>query len=1070
MKLALLHKSIYRYSQPVILSPHSIRLRPATHTPCEILDYALSINPSDCFLNWQQDLSGNHLAQLIFPKPVNSLEVSVSLQVALKPINPFNFFLDESARYYPFQYSEALQPQLNPYLWLPSPTSEFTAWLKAIDIRPQHTLDFVISVNQQVHDTITYTLRHEPGIQTSTETLSTQLGSCRDMSVLLMETLRYYHIATRFVSGYLLQLPTATHEGYQLALHAWVETYLPGAGWIGLDPTSGLLTHEEYIPLCCTPDPAQAAPITGSCTPCETEFTVEMSLSPLETEPVSITAAYHSDWEKISAVAQQIDEQINALDIRLSSGGEPTFTKTGDSSAQWHTSAIGTEKKETAEKLLLALKAVFAQNGLVHFGQGKYYPGEAYPRWALNCFWRKDNIPIWENSALLAQDVSYSLTFEHAQSFMAALIKALNLNAHGIEAFEDPIEIVRCENDLTPYNELDYNNPEWTQKFLQAVNDKALVPTGLILPLHWDFSQKQWHSPLWKFSRDKLFLSYGDTAIGYRLPLDTLIKHKPNAVDWPAQRSALSPLDPLPARLELKENSQNIAFIESHLPAPWECTALGVSIKENRLYVFMPPLVYVEHYLALIAHIEAIATQLGLPVFIEGYEPPNDLRLEKFSVTPDPGVIEINMHPAEHWQDLSHILKNVYGKAQALSLRPEKYMMNGRTIAAGGGNHIVLGGKTPKDSPFLRNPELLRSIITYFQHHPSLSYLFSGLFIGPTCQAPRLDEARNDILHELEIAFEAIPKASLEDDYGLIDRVLRNMMVDVTGNTHRAEICLDKLYSPDHLNGRLGLVEFRSFEMPATAELNSLQHLLLRSLVLRCWQQPYAARLIRWGTALHDKFMLPYYIWNDFETVLYDLQQHQIALEPKWYHPFLETRFPLIGEITLENIQLNLRFAAEPWLILGEQITAGTTSRPVDSTTERLQVEVIGPLEDRYQVLCNGYPLPLHATTQAQHYIAGVRFKAWDLINTLHPNLPTQKTLTFEIVDCQQQRSLGGCCYQVCDPSGKAYEQLPMNKKEAAIRFQKLFTHDLGPRAYSDSPQRFVDEEYPYTLDLRRAF
>ena len=1069
MKLALFHKTLYQYNQAVVLSPHLIRLHPAAHAPCEILNYALTINPSPHFLNWQQDPGGNHIAHIVFPKPVQRLEISVSLQLDFKPINPFNFFLDDYALYYPFQYSAALQSQLIPYLSPPIQTPLFSAWLSEINTSPQRTLDFIISLNQKVHDTIAYTLRHEPGIQTSDETLINKQGSCRDMAVLLMETLRHHHIAARFVSGYLIQLATEKHPKNTLALHAWVEAYLPGAGWIGLDSTSGLLTSEDHIPLCCTPEPALAAAIEGTCTPCETEFTVEMTVTPLETNTPATVENHNADWEKVSAVAANIDEQIEALDIRLTSGGEPTFTKIGSTATEWHTGAMGIEKRETAEKLLYALKDVFAEGGLLHFGQGKHYPGEEYPRWALNCFWRKDNIPVWQNSALLAHTVSYPLTMDHAKQFMAALIKELNLSVREIEAFEDPIEIIRREQHINPYNELDYDDTEWTQKFIHAVNDKASTPTGLILPLHWDFAQKQWHSPIWKFHRHKLFLTYGDTAIGYRLPLDTLTKQKPNTVEWP-QRSPLSPLEPLPSRLELKDNSKNTLSIESHLPAPWECTALGVSIKENRLAVFMPPLAYIEHYLALIAHIEEAAASVGLPVFIEGYEPPTDPRLEKFSITPDPGVIEINMHPTSNWHDLSNVMSSVYEHAASLELTPEKYMMNGRKIAAGGGNHIVLGGRTPKDSPFLRRPDLLRSIITYFQHHPSLSYLFSGLFIGPTCQAPRLDESRHDMLHELEIAFEAIPKEALESHYWLVDRLLRNVMVDVTGNTHRAEICLDKLYSPDHMYGRLGLVELRSFEMPATAKLNLLQHLLLRAIILRCWQQPYAARLIRWGTALHDKFMLPYYIWHDFETVLYDLQQHQIALEPQWYRPFLESRFPLIGEITVEDLQLNLRFAAEPWLVLGDQAVAGATSRPVDSATERLQIEVIGQLEDRYKVLCNGYPLPLHATTQAQHYIAGVRFKAWELINTLHPNLPTQKTLTFEIVDCLQQRVLGGCCYHVSDPSGKVYEQPPINERDAATRFQKIFSRDIVTHEHVGSPQRFVDEEYPYTLDLRRPF
>ena len=1065
MKLIVHHQSQYHYSKSVILSPHLIRLHPAAHSPCAIHQYALTIGPDTHFIHWQQDPSGNTLARVVFPNPVKTLSVAVSLEIDFQPINPFNFFLEEEALYYPFQYNETSKAALLPYLSLPTLTPLFTIWLNSIDKAPKRTIDFMIDLNQRVQQTISYTLRHEAGIQSSEDTLAKQSGSCRDMSVLLMESLRYFGLAARFVSGYLIQLANDTRPENHLALHAWVEVYLPGAGWIGLDPTSGLLTSEQHIPLYCTFEPSDAAPIEGTCSPCDVTFDVHMSVAPVDEKP----AISEMKNNTLNQVANSIDEKIQACDIRLTSGGEPTFTKINTTAAEWITAAMGDEKRMLAEKLLLQLKNKFSANGLLHFGQGKHYPGEEYPRWALNCFWRKDNEPIWQNPNLLAKTTTTPLTFEHAQHFMRTLQQELQLPVeNALEAFEDPLELIRRQNNQEPAHTLNAAGDGTIESLAEAIDDTALSPCGLILPLHWDFSHHSWHSPLWKFRRNKLFLTYGDTAIGYRLPLDTLIKHRPNSVEWPPERSPLESLSALPTYAQLKEQDLSSLSAQNHLPTPWECTALGVSIKQNRLYVFMPPLAYVEYYLSLITHIEAAAAIIQLPVFIEGYEPPMDPRLEKFSITPDPGVIEINLHPAENYAKLSQIMQTVYKEAETLELTPTKYMMNGRTIAAGGGNHIVLGGITPQDSPFLRNPAVLRSIITYFQHHPSLAYLFSGLFIGPTCQAPRIDESRDDMLHELETAFTTLPHDKEDNPYWLIDRMLRNIMVDVTGNTHRAEICLDKLYSPDHMNGRLGLVEFRAFEMPETAELNVLQHLLVRAILLRCWQTPYTGRLIRWKTALHDKFMLPYYVWHDFADVIYDLQQHDIPLQLDWYQPLFDFRFPEIGTAMVGDIQLKLRFAAEPWPILGEQVLSGATSRPVDSATERLQLEVIGELSERYCILCNGVRLPLHPTTQTQHSIAGIRFKAWDLIHTLHPQLPAEKTLTFEVVDCKTQRVIGGCRYHVADPNGKVYDFLPINAHDAASRRQRLFDTTVSLREIMEIPQAVVDEEYRYTVDLRR--
>lgn len=1077
MRVSLIHKSHYAYDQPVVLSPHLFRLHPAPHTRCEILNYTLNIHPEQNFIRWQQDPASNHIARVVFPKPVNELDITVALQANINPINPFDFFVDEEAVNYPFSYTTPLLEQLAPYLAKEFEGDMFEKWLGNHSENLQRTVDFLIELNQRVFQNIEYAHREETGIQSCQETLERKKGSCRDMAYLLVQMLRHCNIAARFTSGYLVQLHDAKDDSSikndSIDLHAWAEAYIPGAGWIGFDTTSGLLTAEGHIPLCSTANPKDAAPIEGTCSPCETVFTVEMSVHRLEEEMDNSAEIVDSQWDKIHSTALALDKKIHALDIRLTSGGEPTFTKLGNRDSQWNTAAMGEEKRTLAENLLDSLKNTFDPGALIHMGQGKLYPGEIYPRWALNCFWRKDGIPLWKNQLFLAKPTSQTLTLDIAKNFLLTLISQLNLKENSIlEAFEDPLDMLQQEHRKTAYVELNkkYDTYHILEEFSNALDNRVKIPVGYVLPLHWDFKENAWHSPLWTFERPRLYLIHGDTPLGYRLPLDTLIKHRPNHIDSYPERSPLSLEKPLPVWEKLHGLSSVKHSEEQSLPAPWECTALCLSVRDNRLYVFMPPLPYAEFYLSLLHAIEVTAEALKIPIFIEGYSPPQDPRIEKFSLTPDPGVIEVNMAPEENWTGLSTSLQRIYAEAKKLGLSAEKYLYNGRKVGSGGGNHIVLGGKTPEDSPFLRRPDVLRSLITFFQHHPSLSYLFSGLFIGPTSQAPRIDEGRNDLLHELEIAFDALPAGDAQHSYWLVDRLLRNVLVDMTGNSHRTEICIDKLFSPDTLQGRLGLVEFRAFEMPSEPSLNCLQHLLLRALVLAFWQHPYHERLIRWGTTLHDKFMLPYYIWRDFEDVIYYLKQQNISLEPKWYRPFLENRFPKVGEISIDDISIQLRLAAEPWLILGEEVHSGATSRPVDSATERLQIEVDGGLHGHYSVTCNGYEIPLHATGKSQHYVAGIRFKAWDLTQTLHPNIPINTPLVFDLVDLQQKRSLGGCCYYGRDPSGKMYDFPPTIEREAKVRFQQLFS----PRGFStdeiEPPHKLVDEEFPLTLDLRRQF
>src|ERR1017187_8495396 len=960
--VALHHKTHYKYDRLVHLGPQVVRLRPAPHSRTRILSYSLKIRPEKHFINWAQDPQANYAARLVFEQPTRELCVEVDLVAEMSVLNPFDFFLEPQAEKFPFAYDPALDHELAPFnrkCWL---TNAFTKYLTAIrkdflgEIKRRtkkerlempekdkpRTNDFIVAVNQRLWKDIKYTIRMEPGVQTPEETLEKMSGSCRDSAWLLCQLLRHCGLASRFVSGYLIQLkpdvksldgPSGAEKDFT-DLHAWTEVYLPGGGWIGLDPTSGLLAGEGHIPLACTPDPSSAAPISGALDECECEFSHEMKVTRVHESP-RVTKPYTEEqWEKIESLGHAIDADLKKGDVRLTMGGEPTFVSVDDPDGpEWNFTAVSHKKRILSGELIKRLRKKFAPGSLLHYGQGKWYPGEPLPRYALAAYWRKDGVPVWKDDSLIADESkNYGHGAKEAEELLSRIAATVGGDpAHLIPAYEDafyytwkerrfPINVTPEKTNLKDKLERE----RIARIFQQGLNSVV----GYSLPIK-RVSGGSMTGKWFLRDDDTLWLIPGDSPMGLRLPLDSIPWVSEKDFPWLRQQDPSNPkLPELPkefpyrqrfvsgsARVPRAVEASRREFVRQvgsrdggetppearetrALPdenplrqpapgqsAPWIIrTALCVEPRNGRLHIFMPPVEQTEDYLDLIAGIETVVTEMGTPVIIEGETPPRDPRLNKLAVTPDPGVIEVNMHPSKTWDELVERTEILYEEARQPRLGTEKFMLDGRHTGTGGGNHIIIGAEAPPDSPVLRRPDLLRSLLSYWQNHPSLSWLFSGLFVGPTSQAPRIDEARNDSLYELEIAFKEMDrqlgsaplsgavsgvlagKTAATGVVGgtpttaggtpalpiippwIVDRLFRNLLIDSSGNTHRSEFSIDKLFAPESANGRLGLVEMRAFEMPPQARMSLAQHLVLRGLISKFWKEPYKNDLVRWGT------------------------------------------------------------------------------------------------------------------------------------------------------------------------------------------------------------------------------
>jgi uncharacterized protein (DUF2126 family)/transglutaminase-like putative cysteine protease len=1058
MQVAVRHHSRYSYARAVALGPQLVQLRPAPHCRTAILSYSLEVTPADRLLSWQFDPLANHVARVIFPGRTNEFVVDVKLVAELAPVNPFDFVMVPGAATMPFEYAEDVARDLEPYLLCEEPGPLLEEFVGSLAVQGQPTVSFLVGLNARLRDEIGYTTRFEHGVQSCEETLELGTGSCRDTAWLLVQLCRQLGLAARFVSGYLVQLaneddPTSPAED-SADLHAWAEVYLPGAGWIGMDPTSGLLTAEGHIPLACSTTATGAAPISGTVEAADVEFAYTVTVERLNEAPRLSKPFSDAGWEQVRAVAHHVDRDLKSQDVRLTMGGEPTFVGMDEAeSPQWNIEALGPLKRRLGLKLIEAMRGRIAEGALLHLGQGKWYPNEPLPRWAFHCVSRVDGVPVWEDGGLFAlEERDYGFEAGDAREFLEALTRRLGAGPQNIlAAFE-------------PYQD----------------EDGADVPAGFVLPLRrrQPKGELRWSSQLWFGRPERFVLSAGDSPIGFRIPVEMMpfvapdvLEHameldaegKPTAraklAEWPARRPELfgqtPEADPLPA-----------VSVDPATAPELIRPSLCVQVREGRLYVFLPYVPVLADFLDLVAAVEETAQHLAMPVWVEGYSAPADPRMHVFSLTPDPGVLEVNLPPTSDWDEMEALNAVLAEEAHKQRLIAGKFAYDGTHQATGGGSHITVGGPSLEESPILRRPDLLRSMVTFWQNHPSLSYLFSGMYVGPTSQYPRVDEARVDCLYELEVAFAHLPAEGCAPF--IVDGLFRNLLVDVTGNSHRAEFCIDKLFPPQGQGQRWGLLELRAFEMAPHYRMDLLQTLLVRALVCAFWKRPFVAELVRWGAALHDRFMLPHFVEQDFYAVLGHLRQAGYGFQDAWFAAQMEFRFPRIGKVSAEGVTLELRQALEPWNVLAEETTASGTGRSVDSSLERMQVKVTGLADGgRYVVSCNGRRVPLHPTGEPGEAIAGIRYRARRLFASLHPTVPVHTPLTFDVLEAATGRSVARCTYYSAAPDGSVYTARPANAAEARARRLARFVVSAPPAEVLAVPVAEVNVVYPMTLDMR---
>ena len=985
LAVSVTHRVTRRFAHRVSLATHWLRLRPAPHTRAHVSAYSLRVLTEPHFLNWARDPFENHLARLDLPEPVPDLTVEVALLAELRITDPFDFLVEPHAHEHPFAYEPQLAKELGPYLRIDGAGARLAPWLAGLERGSRYVVDRVGALNVLVHQHLASAAGD--GAIDLEAALARRCGTPRDLAWLLTLSLRALGLAARFTSGYRIVAADGDSTA-GASLHAWSEVYLPGAGWIGLDPSAGLFVTEAYVPLASAPDPLRTEPVVGTRAPCDEERTETIDARIIS--PVAPSWPYSErDWAGIGRVAATVDRDLRAAGVRLALGRELAFVPAGEAWApEWTTATPGPTRRHVAGAFMAVLRERLAADGVVQESTGQQFAGEPLPRWRLCCVHRLDGAPVWRRGDLLEAPacVGDKPPLATARRFAEALVHRLGLPPNAlVTAYEDPLHRLwrEAQDTIAAPSADDLRDPAHRRRLADELSLAApTIPAGHVLPLAWDWASDGWRSGAWTFRRGRLYLLPGTSPMGYRLPLESLrTLQEPPADDADCPR-----------------------------------TALCVEVRDGRVCVFVPPLRDAEHYLALVAAIEETATALTQPVALEGYGPPADPRLHQIVLEPAPGVLMLSLPLAEGFDGQLAMLRTAYDEATRVGLRAEHVRADGTRAPLGASGALLLGGPTPDESPLGRRPEILRGLVVHWQRHPSLSYFFATRAIGPGGLAPRPDEGRADALYELAIALERIPAGEYPRPW-LPDRLLRHLLASPDGDIRRAELCMDRLFDPATPDGRLGQLALRGWETPPCAEMAALQALLVAAVVALLARNPRVAAFERFGRALHDEFLLPTVLRHDLRTLLHDLDRAGYAFEPGWFAPFLDLLFPLHGRVQAGDIALELRTAHEPWPLLAEEVTPTGTARFVDSANERLEVRATGLTPARHVLVCNGRRVPLRTTGTEGEFVAGVRYKTWSPPATLHPTTRPVGELVFDLIDTRTGRAIAGCRFVPSPPA-----------------------------------------------------
>ena len=726
------------------------------------------------------------------------------------------------------------------------------------------------------------------------------------------------------------------------------------------------------------------------------------------------------------------DEKLAKEGLVLTQGGEPTFVPHETSAAEWNVAALGPEKLLYARRLARQLAKSRFKGGVILQSFGKQYPNEPLPRWQVGIYRSRSGKALWNDLSKLRLDQAEVAASdpERPKSFIRQLAKSLGLKDTILPAYEDlEATLKRAASDeaLQLLPRFSRSKGSFVSRPLpEEAREKwsrFFEPAGWVLPL--GHEGEKWNTGEWNLpENDDVTLIPGDSPIGLRLPL-------------------------------------------ARLPEDSLKSGLTVEFKDDELIIFLPPVPSFAAFSELVQTIEKLVTELDLPpVRLEGYTPPGDDDLESIALTSDPGVLEVNLPPADNWDEYDSMITELFKSAGAVGLRGYKYQISGRKVSTGGGAHIILGGPDIETNPFIKRPNILISFLRFLQNHPSLSYAFSGLFTGPSSQAPRVDESAFELPYELEISLKAI-EALPPDSPVMIDAILRNLLMDWNGNTHRAELSVDKFYNYNTSNGQNGLIEFRAFEMVPEPEMLLAANVLLRCLAAAFAEKPYTEPLIDWREALHDKFALPTFLKEDLQKVIAYLNGSGFSFPEDAFDAQLEFRFPVVTRFEAGKVEWTLRQALELWPVMGEHQGTG---RVVDSTTDRLELSATG-LESAPALIAavNGIKIPL-IPSRTGSAVGAIRYRLFNNPWGLQPQIQAHSPLHFEIIDEASGKVLHAFDYHNWKTDSAKYDGLPETGDEARKRVkerlkQRPDRHD----ATATVGQLSISPHAPFTLDLRRV-